>query len=295
MSRWPGRIALATVAGVWRLELFDRAMAIAAQLFTSVVPILIMLSAIFGPRLEDQLGEALALPAVTMESISLPAGQDSSDSAFGVLGALFVLVSATSLSRALTRAMASVWQLPRPKSRLSSAWRWLAVVLTLVLSSVVLRTLTGLSKPLPPHDFWPWVMTFGLDVLLALYLPWLLLTRQVPVRLMLPGAVLFAVAMSVVRPAVGLYLPRALEVSAERYGSMGVAFSYLAVMYVAAWVFLATQILGFALVEDEGRLGAFLRGGATRIVTPQGPVWTAIRDGGALAARGQEPADPPAS
>jgi hypothetical protein len=66
-------------------------------------------------------------------------------------------------------------------------------------------------------------------------------------------------------------------------------------MYVAAWVFLATQILGFALVEDEGRLGAFLRGGAPRIVTPQGPVWTAIRDGEALDARGQEPADPPTS
>lgn len=43
-SHWPGRIVLGAVSGALRLELFDRAMAISAQLFTSVVPVLIMLS-----------------------------------------------------------------------------------------------------------------------------------------------------------------------------------------------------------------------------------------------------------
>ena len=46
LSRWPGRFEFATLAGVQRLELFDQAMAIAAQLFTSVVPILIMVPAL---------------------------------------------------------------------------------------------------------------------------------------------------------------------------------------------------------------------------------------------------------
>ena len=42
-SHWLGRIALGSVAGFGRLDLFDRAMSLAAQLFSSVLPILIML------------------------------------------------------------------------------------------------------------------------------------------------------------------------------------------------------------------------------------------------------------
>jgi membrane protein len=261
-------VVLGTLAGVLRLELFDRAMAIAAQLFTSVVPILIMLAAWVGPDTKDEAAQVLALPPEAAAVVEAAVDQ-STDSAFGVLGALFVLVSATSLSRALTRAMASVWNLPRPRYRLSSAWRWVAVVLALVLSTVALRALTQLTEPLPPRNLWPAVVTFGLDVLLALSLPWLLLAREVPLRLLLPAALLFAVAMVAVRPATGLYLPRALAVSADRYGAMGVAFSYLAVMYIVAWVFLAAQILGAVVAEDEGWLGARIRGGLpVRLVSP---------------------------
>jgi membrane protein len=252
-------VVLGTLAGVWRLELFDRAMAISAQLFTSVLPILILLAAWLGPDITRKMEEALSVSPVTMNVIA-PVVDQTTDSSYGVLGALFVLVSATSLSRALTRAMASVWSLPRPKSRLSSAWRWVAVVLGLAVSTVVLRSLTELTDPLPPRTFWPVVVALCLDVLLAAGLPWLLLARQVPVRLLLPGAFLFAVAMLAVRPATGAYLPRALEASADRYGAIGVAFSYIAVLYVVSWVFLAAQILGCVIAKDEGWLGDAIRG-----------------------------------
>jgi membrane protein len=38
MSHWPGRIFVRGVAAAARVELFDRSMTIAAQLFTSVFP-----------------------------------------------------------------------------------------------------------------------------------------------------------------------------------------------------------------------------------------------------------------
>ena len=57
------------------------------------------------------------------------------------------------------------------------------------------------------------------------------------------------------------YLPRALEESADQYGSIGLAFTYLAALYVVSFIFLAAAIIGNVIAEDEGRLGQFIRHG----------------------------------
>jgi membrane protein len=69
------------------------------------------------------------------------------------------------------------------------------------------------------------VLTFGLAILVAAFMPWLLLVNRVPVRRLIPGAVVFALAMLVARPAYEAFLQRALEDSADQYGSIGVTFT----------------------------------------------------------------------
>ena len=64
------------------------------------------------------------------------------------------------------------------------------------------------------------------------------------------------------RPASAFWLPRALETSADRYGAIGVAFTYLAWLYVAALCFIATAVIGQVVATDRGRLGAWVRPGA---------------------------------
>jgi membrane protein len=81
------------------------------------------------------------------------------------------------------------------------------------------------------------------------------------VRRLIPGGVVFALAMLVARPAYEAYLPRALEESADQYGSIGVAFTYLAALYVVSLIFLAAAIIGNVIAEDQGRLGQFIRRG----------------------------------
>jgi membrane protein len=260
IARWPGRVVLGGLAGFGRLELFDRAMALAAQLFTSVFPVLIMLSVWVGQPTSDGLADAVSMPSVSQDVLD-QALDESGGTAFGLLGTLLVLASATSLSRALARAMATVWRLPRPKTRLTDAWRWVAVVMALALSVALARTLGGFTDALPPRDTWTLVITFALDIFSAAFVPWLLLASQVPVRRLLPGAIVFALAMLVARPASEAYLPRALEESADRYGTIGVAFTYLAWLYVASFIFLAAAVLGNVIAEDRGRLGQLIRGG----------------------------------
>jgi membrane protein len=259
LSRWPGRFAMRTMAGCIRIELFDRSMAIAAQLFTSVFPILILLASWFRPD-ESTVASTLAVPDQTMPVLEDALGTTSS-AAFGVAGSLIVLASATSLSRALTRAYAAIWGLPRPKTSLGSAWRWLAAVLALALSLVVARQLVRAAGHLPPREIWELLAGVGWDVLLGLFLPWVLLAGRIRPRALVPGALVFGLVMVAVRPVSAIWLPHALDASAARYGTIGVAFSYLAWLYVVALCFLAANVVGYVLVSDDSAFGRLLRGG----------------------------------
>jgi membrane protein len=259
-QRWFGRLVLETMAATRRIELFDRSMTIAAQIFTSILPILIALASWFGRSSTDVVTNAIAVPPETQSTLEEVLAT-SGDATFGVLGVLVILLSATSLSRALTRACAAVWDLPRPVAGLSAVWRWVAVVLALALSLVAARQLHRFSDRIPPQGFWDVVGAAAADVAVALFIPMVLLAGALPVARLLPGALLFGAAMSLVRPASASYLPRVLETSADRYGSIGVAFTYLAFLYVVSFCFLASAVVGKVLATDEGRLGSWIRGG----------------------------------
>ena len=178
--------------------------------------------------------------------------------AFGIAGTLIVL-AATSLSRALTRAFAAIWVLPRPRTKLESAWRWLAVALVLAVSLTIVAVASEPAKVLPPRDLWPLVVSFGCDIAVALFVPWVLLAGAVHPRLLAPGATLFALLMLAARPVAAAWLPRALDSSSDLYWSMGVAFTYIAILYVGALCFLATFVLGRVIATDTGAFGAWIR------------------------------------
>ena len=258
LSRWPGRILERVTAGSIRMELFDRSMTIAAQLFTSVFPILIAIASLTSGTAK-QVDDVIEMPPGTQKV--LDDAMQSSSSTFGIIGLFIVLASATSLSRALTRAFAAIWGLPRPRSRLVFAWRWVAVVIALAVSLVAVRRLLQVADGLEPPDLWHVVVSVGCDVSVALFVPWLLLAGVVRPRHLLCGAVLFGVVMLFVRPASSVFLPRALDESAQRYGAIGVAFTYLAWLYCLSFVFLTCSIFGEAVTTDEGRLGEWIRGG----------------------------------
>ncbi|WP_457205066.1 YhjD/YihY/BrkB family envelope integrity protein [Nocardioides sp. P5_C9_2] len=258
VSRWPGRILTASTTSFARIELFDRSMTIAAQFFTSIFPILLMAATWMGPD-SASLGEATGMPARAQDVLD-QAINGSESASFGVVGVLFVLVSATSLSRALTRAFAAIWFLPRPTTTLGSAWRWFAALVALALAITVTLTLTRRLAEQPPRGLWAMVLSLVVSLALGVFVPWVLLSRRVGVRLLLPGAVLVAVVMAFVRPASAVWIPRALESSAGRYGSIGVAFTYLACLYALAFIWLVTAVVGQVIATDEGTFGRWVRG-----------------------------------
>jgi membrane protein len=260
METWLGRCLLRIAARFVRLEMFDRSMTVAAQVFTSVFPILIMGAVWLGSRYSDQIADGIGMPDET-RTVVQEALANTGGSAFGLVGTLIVLVSATSLSRALTRAFAAIWDLPRPKAGLIQAWRWLGAVVLLAAFAVLVRWLIHLSASLPGAGTWGWIVPLTLDTAIAVLLPRILLSGRVPVRLLLPGGLVFGLIMLLVRPASSAFLPRALDVSADRYGTIGVAFTYIAWLYAISLCFLVAALVGQVIATDQGWLGRWIRGG----------------------------------
>jgi membrane protein len=260
-SRWPGRVLTASATGFARIEIFDRAMTIAAQCFTSIFPILLMTATWLGPD-SRILGKATGLPEQS-QSVLDEALHGSTTATFGIVGALIVLVSATSLSRALTRAYAAIWQLPRPTLRIDAAWRWLAALLAVALAVVVTFTFVRQLSDRPPRGLWGTCLAFAVDLTVGVFVPWVLLARQVRPRHLLPGATVVALVLLFVRPATAAWMPHALEVSADRYGPIGVAFTYLACLYTISFCWLGGALVGQVVTTDEGWFGRWLRGRAS--------------------------------
>jgi membrane protein len=257
--RGPVRLLARTTAGLMRVQIFDRAMTLAAQAFTSIFPVLILLGSVLGTGPGHQLADAAGLPETSRLALDAAFGHGGF-STFGVVGGLIVVVSSTGLARALSRAYAAVWDVHKPPSGPRASWRWLIAVLILAGFMVGTRLSSWLTNRLPLPHLSGAVLLFLSDVAIAVLIPRLLLGRDVPARLLAAGGITFGLMMTAVRPVGSVYLPRALATSADRYGTIGVAFTYIGWLYVVAFCVLLSAILGQVLALDEGLAGRVLRG-----------------------------------
>jgi membrane protein len=257
-DRPAGRILAGTASGLVRVQIFDRAMTLAAQAFTSLFPIFIMVGALFGAEQVSQFASLARMPASSRHLIDETL-TDRGFGAFGVAGILVVLLSSTGLARALARAYGTVWEVPRVPRGPRAAWRWLLAVLVVAALLIGTRMSGWLTADLPRPRLWSGVLLFLVDCAVAVLLPVLLLHRAVPARMLLPGGLAFALVMLSVRPAGAVYLPRALDTSYERYGTIGLAFTYIGWLYVMAFCLLITAVLGQVVARDDSIAGRLFR------------------------------------
>jgi membrane protein len=260
VDNWPGRVVFRLANGLRHLQVFDRAMTVGAQMFTSVFPIIIMGASLFGGSQVSQSIYGAGLPPDVESVLNEAVSPSSGSGAFGLVGILVVLISATSLSRALTRAYDTIWRHGATRLPPQGAWRWLAAVMVLAVALVLSHKLVSLVRRVPPPGVWELVALVVISTAIACYLPWMLMAGRVSARLLLPGALLFGAILGATRPIAERYLTTSIAVSADRFGAIGIAFTSLTYLYCISWVLLATAVLGRVIVIDPGALGRLIRG-----------------------------------
>jgi membrane protein len=239
------------------------AAAVTLAAFLSLFPLLLALIGILGffsSQAADLPGEIIGRLGLTGEAAeavtSAISVAERSRRVASVVGVVGLLWSGLGLVAALQQALNSVWQVEgRGLKDKAYGLLWLVGAVLILASSAALTALLGLL----PGPAAPGALLAALAVSTGLWL-WtmrVLCNRDLGWKALLPGALLGAVGLEVLKVVGGIYVPRAVAGSSALYGSIGIVFA------VIAWLLFLGRLVVYAAVlnvvrweEDHGTVSA---------------------------------------
>ena len=241
-----GRFALRVLRDLGNLALVDRGMTLAATAFTSVLPILIVAGALrsrLDPQTAPDFAEHLGFDDAAADILekSLP-GEAQELRATGIIGVVILIIAATSMARALERALHTIWHTSNVSIKF--AWRWLATVVAVVIGLALIvatRIVLRGDGPIPVIEFIAEVAVWGLLWWIA---SWIVINRRVSLRELLPGSALAGLGFAVAAQFGRVLLPPLFADSALRYGVLGIGFTYIGWLLVLAIILLIASTIG---------------------------------------------------
>ncbi|WP_330231614.1 hypothetical protein OHA40_03415 [Nocardia sp. NBC_00508] len=254
-----GRTLRRLIEGLAEIQIVDRSLALAAQIFTSVLPVIIAASAFSGwQAAANTINDQFGFDSESLSADGGPMPTDPSMAAFGVVGLLMILLGGTSFARALARVYEAVWQVPVIGPR--DAWRWLATLLAVALAAGLVgqtRELAEIRYAGRPLALLSEVTIWALVWILA---PFLLTKGALTGRLLWVSGVLTAVGLTAVHAAGRVILPRIAANAHENFGPLGLAFTSVSWLFVMSVVIVGAASVVKALALDETTIGRYLRG-----------------------------------
>jgi uncharacterized BrkB/YihY/UPF0761 family membrane protein len=252
-----GRFAMRVLRDIRDLELFDRAMTLAAQAFTSVLPVLIVAGSLRGslnPEADSAFAQNLSLDDRTAELVqqSMPQPVDGV-TLTQVIGVLVLIVAATSFARALERCFRRIWK--TPKASIRFAWRWLAAIVAIVIGAVFVVATRNIVRGTEAMSVLGFIIETAVWSALWWIASWIVINRTVSLRALLPGSLLAGLGFAGASVVGRVYLPGTLASSADQFGVLGLAFSYIGWLFVLMSVLLVAVTIGRVIhLASIGRL-----------------------------------------
>jgi membrane protein len=227
----------------------DRAMALAAQAFSALIPLLIVYSAVVsrgeGRDFADELIDRFELSGAAAESVrqAFTSSQTVEDTV-SLLGAVLLVISALSFARGMQRLYENAYGMP-PLGMRNTGWglAWLGLI---GIYSSVRPFAAGLFDAPAPQI----TVSLALAAIAWTATPYLLLGRRISWRVLMPGAALAAVGMTALAASSVIWFPRTLVASADQFGVMGVAFALLSWLVAAGFV-LVIAATGGAVTSER--------------------------------------------
>ncbi|MGH2822313.1 MAG: hypothetical protein ACRDLY_04680 [Thermoleophilaceae bacterium] len=229
----------------------QQATVIAAQAFTSLIPFLIVASAV-GPGegdLGDRIVERFSLEGSSARSVeALFNDTGEVESTITWVGVVILVLATLSFSRAMQRMFQRAYG--RAPGGRRDLWRglvWLAgFAVWIAVSSPLregLRDIGGLLLALTATGLTGLVLWLWTPAILLGMSDW---------RRLLPGAAVSGVLGALVGVASGIYVPILMKWSADKYGLIGIAFSMQSWLLVMAFVAVIGAVVGAVASELYG-------------------------------------------
>ena len=234
-----------------QIEGAQQATVIAAQAFTSLIPFMVVASAL-GPGegdLGDRIVERFGLEGDSARSVkSLFNDTGEVESTITWVGVVILVLATLSFSRATQRMFQRAYGMTPTGPR--EMWRglaWLAAfAVWIAVSSPLRETLSDFGGLLLAL-----IASGATGLALWLFTPAILLGTS-DWRRLLPGAIVSGILGVVIGLASGIYIPILLKWSADKYGLIGVAFSMQSWLLVMAFVAVVGAVVGGVTTERYG-------------------------------------------
>jgi membrane protein len=252
-------------------EFVDRGVALAAKAFVSLFPAVIVAAAFAPPSVRAAIAATVARRAglsgpglATFRSAY--ATSSSVRRATGVAGLVFMFYYVNSFTSALQRAYIRAWR--RPPSSLVYGYALGAVWLVGIL--VYFSLIGGLRAALGGG---PGLAVFAILALAASIgfwwiTPWVMLGRQVRLRVLLPAGVLTGFGLMVYSATSPLWMPSSVTQNQHQFGFFGIALAMVTWLSGAAFIVVACACAAPVLAEDRGVLGRLARGSNPALLRP---------------------------
>jgi uncharacterized BrkB/YihY/UPF0761 family membrane protein len=192
-----------------------------------------------GNGIAQHLIYRLHIHAPAARLVSSAFGSETSNAAAAsVIGLLGFVIFGLGLGKIVQRVYARAWRIE--VHSLTDRWRF---ALWFVVSTILLG-LQVTEESLVSSVGWVLATPIGLVVLVAFWLwtPWLLLHRQVSLRLLLPGALLVAVVYMLALTVSEFVLGYWITDNGRFFGSFGVVLALVAWAQVVAGIWLACAV-----------------------------------------------------
>lgn len=230
------------------LQGVDRALALAAQAFSALFPILIIVASFGaggrGDDIASDLIDRLELSGGAADAVrDAFAAPDEVKGSVTIIGLFIAVFAALAFARALQRLYESSWGLQSRGIR-STAWGlgWLALfsLYWAIVSALGTddRKLVGFI-----FGFGLWLMT-----------PYVLVERRIAWQRLIPQAALTALGIIGVGVWSSIYMSRAVASSAEQFGSVGVSFALLTWLVALGFTIVIATVLGVVTQQRIERL-----------------------------------------
>jgi membrane protein len=228
----------------------DRALAIGGQAFTAVIPLFIVLAAAAGQGgtsfIADRLTQRFQLSGSAAEALqSLFRRPPGATGAITIVGLALLLLSLMNLSKTLQRTFEAAWGLPR--SGMRGTLDGLTGVGMLVASLFVLSLVARFLWPLPAGEVLDVIFRGLVAAVVWLVVSRALLSWRVPIRRVIPGAIVAGIVQTALSIWSTLWMPRLLETNADRYGAIGVTFALLSWLVVVGFAMVAYAVVSAEL------------------------------------------------
>ena len=247
-------------------EFVDRAVALAAKAFVSLFPAIIVIAAFAPPSVRDSIYHTITRRAgLSGAGLATVRGAFASASdirrATGILGLVFTFFYINSFTTALQRVYTKAWRRP-PTGRVSGyalGASWLVGLLVYFVIIGVARAIIGGGPELAAYA----VVALAAAIALWCITPWLMLGRQVRLRVLIPTGAITGIAMSVYAASASLWMPRTVTENQRQFGFFGVALAMVTWLSGMALIIVVSAAAGPVFAEDTGWIGQHVRGSST--------------------------------